>query len=553
MPKSPTLFNLSLLFSVLFLLSALPGKSRASPTTETAASEKPMRIHSGLHYYTPPKQKFTETLSTDVCIYGGTSAGVVAAVQLRRAGRNVVLLEPSGHLGGMTTGGLSYTDIGNKEAIGGISREFYQRVGKKYNKPEEWCFEPHVAEQVYEEMVEEAKVPIYLHQFLKGVIKREAHLIALTTESGLTVKAEIFIDATYEGDLMALAGVHYRVGREANKEYHETLDGVQVRNLHQFDRPIDPYIEEGERDSGLLPGIDPTPRPIQGTGDSRVQAYNFRLCLTRDPNNRIPISKPKGYDPKRYVLLTRLFHAGWRSVFNKFDALQGGKFDMNNFGPVSTDFIGENYKYPDGDYKRREKIYRAHVVYQQGLLWFLTNDPSVPEGIRTRMAEYGLCKDEFVETGGWPAQLYVREARRMISDRVMTEHNCRGTVKADDPVGLAAYTMDSHNCRRFVEDGSVRNEGDVEVGGMPPYPISYRSIVPKKAECDNLLVPVCLSATHIAYGSIRMEPVFMILGQSAAIAADLAIERRDLIQEVPYTDLRARLEKAGQILEWTVK
>ena len=511
-----------------------------------------MPLPVNLHYYFPPATNTEpKTLSVDVCVYGGTAAGVIAAVQTARLGRSIVLLEPSEHVGGMSSGGLSYTDIGNKAAIGGMSREFYRRLGAKYGVAEEWKFEPHIAETVFHEMMDEAKVTVYTRQFLKTVQKRQGHIDALTTEAGLTVKAGAYIDATYEGDLMARAGVHYTVGREDNSVYQETLDGTQVRNLHQFDKAVSPYVVEDDPNSGLLPTIEPTPVAAQGTGDRRIQAYNFRLCLTTDPANQIPFPKPKGYDRKQYVLLARYLATGWNEVFRKFDALRNGKFDKNNHGAISTDFIGMNYAYPEGDYKTRERIFRQHVVYQMGLMWFIANDASVPEPIRTRMSEFGLCKDEFTDTGGWPFQLYVREARRMVSDYVMTEHNCRGKAVADDAVGLAAYTMDSHNCRRFVKDGRVWNEGDVQVGGSPPYPISYRAIVPKEAECDNLLVPVCLSSSHIAYGSIRMEPVFMILGQSAALAADLALTHKVPIQRVPYSDLRSALEKAEQILQWT--
>jgi len=361
---------------------------------------------------------------------------------------------------------------------------------------------------------------------------------------------------------MARAGVKYHVGREANAAYGETLNGVQVRNTHQFDRPVDPYVVEGDPKSGLLPGINPGDPGKQGEGDHRVQAYNFRLCLTNDPANRIPFEKPAGYDPREYVLLSRYLKAGFpeSEVFRKFDPIRNTgsgenpsryvKVDKNNHGGLSTDFIGRNYDYPEADYATRERIFQEHVTYQKGLMWFLGNDPSVPERIRTRWSQWGLCRDEFPETGGWPHQLYVREARRMISDVVMTEHHCRGKQVAEDAVGLAAYTMDSHNCQRFVQDGRVRNEGDVQVGGAPPYPISYRSIVPREAECENLVVPVCLAASHIAYGSIRMEPVFMILGQSAATAAVLAMEGKTTVQDVSYEALKQRLLRDKQILAW---
>lgn len=508
-------------------------------------------IHPGLHYYEPVRGKVeAEKLDVDICVYGGTSGGISAALQAARDGRKVVLVAPEPHLGGLTTGGLTNTDIGNKGAIGGLSREFYKRVGQKYGVEEEWRFEPKVAEQVYQEMIAEAKVPVRYRHFLKSIRKAGARITSLTTERGLTVTAKMFIDATYEGDLLAKAGVKYHVGREANSVYHEKNNGVQMHLKHQFDHPVSPYVVEGDPKSGLLPNINPGPVEPSGTGDHRVQAYNFRMTLTTRNENRIPFPKPEGYDPRQYVLLARYLKTGWNEVFRKFDAIRGDKVDTNNHGAVSTDFIGQNYDWPDGDYRTREKIFQRHVVYQQGLQWFLANDPSVPEAIRTKMAQWGLCKDEFQDTGGWPRQLYVREARRMISDYVMTEHNCRGKIRAADPVGLGAYGMDSHNCQRVVVDGKVRNEGDVQEHGFSPYPISYKSIVPKEQECENLLVPVCLSASHIAYGSIRMEPVFMILGQSAAVAANFAIAGGSTVQDIDTSALRNRLLELGQILEW---
>lgn len=506
------------------------------------------------HYYDPAaaKKPLNETLDTDICIYGGTAAGVAAALQASRMGKKAVLLEQNLHLGGMSSGGLGETDIGNKAAIGGVSREFYKRVGQKYGMAENWKFEPHVAEEVFNDMMKEANVPVFYRQFLQSVEKNGARLVSITMESGLKVRAKQFIDATYEGDLMAKAGVSYFVGREANAVYGETVNGVQVRNAHQFDRAVSPYIVENDPNSGLLPGINPNGPGEQGSGDKRVQAYNFRLCLTTVPENQIPYVKPAAYNPQEYVLLERLLKAGWpeSQVFGKFDKIANNKVDKNNHGAVSTDFIGRNYEWPESDYATREKIFQEHVTYQKGLMWFLGNDPSISESIRTRWNGWGLPKDEFQDTGGWPFQLYVREARRMVSDYVMTEHNCRGKIVVEDPVSLAAYTMDSHNCQRFVKDGRVWNEGDVQVGGFPPYPISFRSIVPKKAECENLTVPVCLSTSHIAYGSIRMEPVFMILAQSAATAASMAIDNNNAVQNVDYPKLREKLLADGQILEW---
>ncbi len=493
--------------------------------------------------------------SYDVVIYGGTSAGVAAAVQTARMGRTAVIVHPGRHLGGLTSGGLGATDIGNKAAIGGIAREFYRRLGAHYGKEEAWTFEPHVAENTYKAMIEEAHIPVIYDERLDlhgGVQMDAGRLAAIVMESGLRIEGRVFIDATYEGDLMAKAGVAYHVGRESNATYAETLNGVQTQNaiFHQFECPIDPYVVEGDPSSGLLPGIQEGGPGEEGSGDHRVQAYNFRMCLTDDPENRMPFPKPERYDPLRYELLLRYLNAGHWTVMKLSSKMPNRKTDTNNKGAFATDNIGMNYEYPDGDYAVRERIFNEHKDYQQGLMWFLFNDPRVPEHVRNEMSPWGLPKDEFVDTGGWPHQLYVREARRMISDYVMTQHNCQGRATVYDAVGLAAYTMDSHHVQRYVKDGRVWNEGDVEVGGFPPYPIAYRSIRPKRAECVNLLVPVCLAASHIAYGSIRMEPVFMVLGQSAATAAALALEGETAVQDIDIARLQDRLRQDGQILEW---
>lgn len=492
----------------------------------------------------------------EVVVYGGTSSGVVAAVKVAGLGKSVVLIEPGKHLGGLTSGGLGATDIGNKQVIGGMSREFYRRVGKAYGRDEAWTFEPHVAERIFNQMIRAAQVPAIFGERLdlvRGVNKRERRIDAIVMESGRTFHSKMFIDATYEGDLMATAGVTYHVGRESNATYDETLNGVQTRHAvhHQFIKPVDPYVAPGDPSSGLLPGINPEGPGAEGSGDHRVQAYCFRLCTTDVPRNRRPWPKPDDYDPLRYELLLRNFEAGDQRVPWHPVMMPNRKTDTNNNHAVSTDYIGMNYDYPDGDYATRERIIREHESYQKGLMWTLANSPRVPEKVRAHFRTWGLARDEFTDNDNWPHQLYVREARRMVSDYVMTQHHCQGRRVAEDSVGLAAYTMDSHNMQRYVdENGQVRNEGDVQVGGFPPYPISYRSIVPKRSECTNLLVPVCLSASHIAFGSIRMEPVFMVLGESAATAAVQALEADLDVQAIEYDRLAARLLADGQILRW---
>jgi hypothetical protein len=527
-----------------------------------------------------------EAIEADICIYGGTAAGVVAAVQAARMGKKPVIVEPGHHLGGMTSGGLGATDIGNKAAIGGIAREFYQAVARHYarddawplERPQDyfrqrdgaaipdlnspgatlWTFEPHVAEDIFFQMLNEARVPVYFVQRLTGVTKTGPRLTSILMENGKVYRAKMFIDATYEGDLMARAGVSYTVGREANAQYQETLNGVRAETpKHQFPVAVDPYVKPGQPSSGLLPFVQPGDTAHPGEADRCVQAYNFRLCYTRLPANRLPNTPPADYNPARYELLARyieaLFAAGRTPVLSEFwnpIPMPNGKTDINNNGAFSTDFIGANYDYPEATYSEREKICRAHEDYTRGFVYFLATSPRVPESLRAETQTWGPAKDEFPDTGGWPHQLYVREARRMVSDYVMTEHNCRGQVNASESVGLAAYTMDSHNCRRLAKQGRAENEGDVQVGSFPPYPIARLAILPKVAQCENLLVPVCLSASHIAYGSIRMEPVFMILGQSAATAAALAVDQNIPVQNVEYSTLRARLLADQQILQW---
>lgn len=524
--------------------------------------------------------------SYDVVVYGGTSAGVIAAVQARRMGRSVVVVAPEQHLGGLSSGGLGFSDTGNKAVIGGLAREFYHRVWKHYQqdeawrwqRPDEygnrgqgtpaidgaartmWIFEPHVAEQVYEDLVAEHQIPVHRDAWLdrqQGVAKDGNRIAAITTLDGATYRGRMFIDATYEGDLMAAAGVSYHVGRESNATYGETWNGVQVGVLHHrhhfgvLPEGISPYRTPGDPTSGVLPHISTEPPGEYGEGDHRIQAYCFRMCLTDHPENRVPFPKPDGYDPDEYELLLRVFDAGWRETFDKFDDIPNRKTDTNNHGPFSTDYIGGNYDYPEASYERRRELIGAHERYQKGLMYFIANDPRVPDEVRERMQQWGLAKDEFRDNGNWPHQIYVREARRMKGAFVMTENELLKRRPTPRSVGMGSYTIDSHNVQRYITpEGTVQNEGDIGVATRGPYEISYGALVPRKDECENLLVPVCVSSSHIAFGSIRMEPVFMILGQSAATAASLAIDADVAVQELDYQRLRERLLSDGQVLEY---
>lgn len=487
----------------------------------------------------PPRQ-------VDICVYGGTSAGVIAAYTARQLHKSVLLISPDKHLGGLTSGGLGYTDIGNKYAITGISRDFYRRVGKHYGKLEQWIFEPHVAEQTFQQYIKAANVEVLYEYQLTDAKKENGNIteITLSGPQSLTVKAKMFIDCSYEGDLMAKAGVSYTVGRESNDTYHETYNGVQLREKHQFPDGIDPYKTPGDPASGLLWGISDAKLDPQGTGDKKVQTYNFRICLSNKPDNMVPITKPADYDATHYELLARLLpriHAKNLNAILKFDLMPNGKTDINNNGAFSTDMIGMNWDYPEADYATRKKIIAAHESYTKGLLYFIGHDERVPEALRTEFLKWGYPKDEYPDNNHWTPQLYVREVRRMIGDYVMTQANCEAKETVTDGVGMAAYTMDSHNCQRIVVNGMVKNEGDVQIGGFGPYPVSYRALIPKPEDCSNLLVPVCLSATHIAYGSIRMEPVFMVLAQSAATAAAVAIDAHASVQQVDVKKVQAML------------
>lgn len=519
--------------------------------------------------------------TADIIVYGGTSAAVTAAVQAKKMGKSVIMVSPDKHLGGLSAGGLGFTDTGNKEVIGGLSREFYHRLYLHYDKPAAWkwqakseygnkgqgtpaidgnnrtmwIFEPHAAEGVFEDLVEEYALEIYRDEWLdrgNGVTLENGRITSIRTLSGKTFSGQMFLDATYEGDLMAASGVSYHVGREANSKYGEEWNGIQTGVLHHqhwFEKDIDPYVVPGDPSSGLLPRISGDDPGKKGDGDHRIQAYCYRMCLSNHPDNRVPFPKPEGYDPAQYQLLARVYAAGWNQTFNKFDPIPNRKTDTNNHGPFSTDNIGMNYDYPEASYERRREILKEHEQYQKGLMYFLANDPQVPEEVRTKMSQWGLARDEFSDNGNWPHQIYVREARRMIGEYVMTEHDVMSEREVPQPVGMGSYTVDSHNVQRYVKpDGYVQNEGDIGVKTPNPYSVAYHALTPEKSECANLLVPVCVSSSHIAYGSIRMEPVFMILGQSAATAAAIAIDDEVSVQEVDYEKLRGQLHRDKQVL-----
>ncbi len=496
-----------------------------------------------------------QTTQVDICIYGGNAAGVIAAYTAQKLGSKVLLVEPGSNLGGLTAGGLGNTDIGNKYAITGLARDFYRRIGAHYNKFEQWVFEPHVAGSILHNYIQKAKVTVWynrslIHLHKSGTTIQSIEVAGMNafgdiSTAAQTITAKVFIDCSYEGDLMAKAGVSYTVGREPDTKYDETYNGVQLLDKHQFPDGIDPYIIPGDPSSGLLWGISKDSLSANGTGDKKVQAYNFRLCLTDSFENQIPITRPEVYDPAHYELLLRyISKANPKKLEDhilNINRMPGRKTDINNNGPFSTDMIGMNYNYADADMKTRKNIIAAHIAYTKGLLYFLGHDDRVPEHLRNEMLRWGYPKDEYQSNNHFTPQLYIREARRMVGAYIMTQANCQGKLRVTDTAGLAAYTMDSHNCERLIVNGMVKNEGDVQIGGFGPYPVSYRSLTPKQNECTNLLVPVCLSASHIAYGSIRMEPVFMVLAQTSATAAAMAIKANTSVQAIDIKKMRQGL------------
>jgi len=498
----------------------------------------------------------------DLIVYGGTAGGVTTAVAAARQGLKVCLINPSAHIGGMVSGGLSGTDTGRREVIGGLSLEFYWRAGKKYELDRHlqelaWMPEPKVAEAVFREMLSERGITLIEKQRLKentGVIKDGAKITEIITENGTHHRARIFADATYEGDLMAQAKVSYTFGRESTQKYGESLAGIRaVTPSHQFAVDIPARDAKGR----LLPEISAEPRGEPGAADKRIQAYNFRVIATKVPQNRVAWPKPAGYDPKRFELLAIYLDAmtkymGRPLTLNEVGLIRvipNGKADLNNRGGFSTDYIGKNYQYPEGSYKVREQIWKEHEDYQKGFYYFLANDPRSPAKLRAEMNEWGLAKDEFPDTGHWPNQLYIREARRMVGDFVSTQKDLQTDLTKPDAIGMGSYNSDSHNLQRIVNDkGFVENEGDVQVA-VKPYQIPYRVLLPKKNEAENLLVPVCFSASHISYASLRMEPQYMILGHAAGIAAALAVKGNTAVQDIDIKTLQQQLRKEGAVFE----
>lgn len=498
---------------------------------------------------------------TDVVVYGGTASGVITAYSAAREGLHVRLLEPGAHLGGMVTGGLSATDLGDFHIIGGYARDFYLQAAEHYGvhaleSTPDWHSEPHVDEEIFRQMLSEAGVEISFHERIrerKGVVLRARRIQSITTMDGKQWPARIFIDCSYEGDLLAQTGIPYVIGREGIGEFKEDLAGVRAQTpAHQFTWPVSAYNAEHQ----LLPEIDAGPLEAPGSADKKVQAYNFRLILTHNPANRLPWPKPDHYNPASFALLARYldeFASQRGRAPNLHDVtnpvlIPNDKADFNNNGPISTDYIGHSWLYPEASYTQKQAIWDDTLNYTQSFFYFLSHDPSVPATLRAEINEWGLSKDEFLDTGHWPNQLYIREARRMRGAYIMRQADLQTERTKPDSIGMGSYNSDSHNVQRVTRpDGTVTNEGDVQVP-VQPYEIAFRTILPPATSLENFIVPVCFSATHIAYSSLRMEPQYMIMGQAAGVAASLSIRNNIPVQSVSVDALQANLRAHKAIL-----
>ncbi|SHM78452.1 FAD dependent oxidoreductase [Cyclobacterium lianum] len=517
------------------------------------------------------RENTSQIIEADVCIYGNSSASIFAAVQLKKRNREVVIVSPDKYIGGMTIEGLGGSDINNHsdfkndKVIGGLTLEWYREVASHYgiedfdlerHKSQTWRFEPHVAEAIFKRWLTEYQIPVYTESRLRlnfdAVKKQDGKIISIETLDGKTVKADLFIDASYEGDLIHFAGISTIVGREPNSLYQETKNGIRHSNTYRnFEVAVDPYLEPGNPESGLIHTIQDEPLGEAGSGDKRIQAFCFRACLTKDEANKVPFVKPKNYHREWYEIYLRYLEAGGE-LYQPSYSIPNNKTDLGAWHDLSHNLYGMNHTYPEGNYQTREEVYQYHLDFTRGLFWFLANDPEVPAALRNEWQQWGTTKDEFTDNQGWPRMLYIRDGRRMQSDYVITEHHTRkdSSIQIDDPVAIAYWPPDVHHVRRIVKEGKAYNEGFVFGGeNWKPFPIPYRSLVPKKSECTNLLTPTCLSSSHIAFGAIRLEWTFMLLGEAVGMAADLCLEKDLAVQDLPYAALKARLEENRQIIE----
>jgi hypothetical protein len=499
-----------------------------------------------------------ESTSSDVVIYGGTAGGVMAALAAAGEGASVTLLEPGNHLGGMVSGGLGRTDMDRQQhLVGGLAREFFQRVGRHYGQDLSWFFEPGVAERTLRDWLAGTKVQVIYDSSLASVRKDRNRITELLTRGGKSFSARVFVDATYEGDLLKAAGVSWAIGREGRSKYHESFAGRQelLPGNHQLRVPTSPFDDNGN----LVPYVHPEQDLVPvGEGDGRVMGYGYRLCLTNDPNNRVPIEKPDGYDPARFGLVRNYVKALGDKIsvrdFAGISKMPGNKTDLNA-ATVSTNLLGAGKAYIEADYETRKKILEEHRSWAHGLLYYLANDPEVPESFRREIGQWGLAKDEFTDTGHWPQQLYIRDSRRMLGEYVLTQDDLQKNITKYDSIGMAAYNVDIREVQWIAKTVTrfpkavkeVLMEGYLSMP-IEPWEIPYRSLLPKWSECSNLLVPLAISASHVANASFRMEPQYMITGQSAGVAAALAARSDVAVHLVDIRLLQKRLRQQKQVL-----
>ncbi|MFO1485626.1 MAG: FAD-dependent oxidoreductase [Verrucomicrobiaceae bacterium] len=501
----------------------------------------------------------------DVIVYGATPGGFCAAIAAAREGASVVLLEPTAHVGGVNTGGLCFSDSNQtvRSTVMGLFDEWHARVEKDYQQRgvklpyqvsvkdhTHWTYEPHVAAKITQEMLDEAGVKVLTKRVLKSVAKSGAHITQITTSDG-EFTAKVFIDGTYEGDLMAASGVSWAIGREGRKAFGEPLAGKQYPKAKMAISGLD----AAGKPLPLITTMDAGP---EAEGDKNVMVYSFRLCVTKDAANRVPFPKPANYDPERFEAVRRYFAQEKRPILPwDLYPLPGNKFDANNgIGKqFSMGLVGACNGWSEADEAGRAKIWEAHKQYTLEFYHFLTTDAAVPEHIREEMSELGLCHDEFADYDHWSPQLYVREGRRMIGEYIISQKDIMDEPKKDDPIVVSSFPIDSHDCQRVGTGEFVVDEGTIMPQRMAgrkhgyPYHIPYRAITPKASECTNLLVPVALSCTHVGISSIRVEPTWMILGQSAGIAAALSAKQNLAVQKLPYPALRERLLAQKQVLD----
>lgn len=515
------------------------------------------------------------SLNVNVLVYGSTPGGVISAVSASRAGADtVILLDPAMIVGGMSSNGLGQTDKGITFAIGGYANEFFVRVARFYNSSTDtplYQLEPHLAEKAFMDMLNEDQILRIPTTHITNVLVQNQQIISVTTAEGTTITADMFIDATYEGDLLALAGATMTWGREAQSVYKESYAGRREPYSAMDYFPVSPYLNNNTGELYPFLVTDAYAAPF-GSGDDKVQGYNFRLCVTKNVSNKVPFTQPANYNSSDWALLrayAALAPATLPSYLNNIAPLPNGKYDLNNGGLISTDATGLSWLWPNATYEERQSIYQAHIDYQQGFLWTVGNDPAIPITVRNEVNSYGLCKDEFTMNNNWPPQLYVREGRRLVGDNVFIQQNIENrTSYGNLSIGLGSYAFDghyshrgpcimttNHSCVMWTEPTPPTDLSNIGFGGegypgpqTELYQIPYTVLLPQRKELQNILAVTTPSTSHVAFCSIRMEPQFMILGQAAGDAVMLALTNKVPVQDIDVNLLHAQLMKEGAVL-----